>query len=222
MILSVGHEKGGCGKTTVATNLAAWLALNGRDNLLIDADKQSSASHWAAVRQEDQRVVAIRVVQLSGNIAATIRDLSTRYGDIVIDGGGRDSMELRSSLLVADQLLAPVRPSQLDLWSMAHLSELVEQAQVLNPSLRARAVLNMVPTNARGKESVFAKEAIKEFAPQFELSNVVLRDRKAFRDAIPGGWSVLELDDVKAASEVKALAEETYGQIQTRAAAAVW
>ena len=221
MIIAVGHEKGGCGKTTVATNLAVWLAHAGRDVLLVDADKQMSATHWATMREQDARVAVVRAVQLSGNIAATVRDLACRYQDLVIDCGGRDSIELRSALVIADFFLAPVRPSQLDLWSLSHLDELVEQARALNPTLLARALLSIAPTNARGKESALAVEAIRESAPQFELSRVALHNRKAFRDAVPGGWSVLEMDDPKAATELNALAEEIYGQIQSCAAAAV-
>jgi chromosome partitioning protein len=220
MIVTVGHEKGGCGKTTTATNLATWLAHAGRDVLLLDADRQCSATHWAAVRAQDDNLARVPCVQATGNIGAAVRDLATRYGDIVIDCGGRDSAELRSSLLVADVLVAPIRPSQLDLWAVTHLGELVVSARALNPHLRAYAALAMVPTNVRVTEGADARAMLSTHT-EFALLKPVLYDRKAYRDAVCGGWGVIEMDDAKAAAEVHALGEVIYGQVSRRSAAAV-
>ena len=52
MIILIGGEKGGTGKTTIATNLASIFKHNGRDVLLVDTDKQGSASFWCATRDE--------------------------------------------------------------------------------------------------------------------------------------------------------------------------
>ena len=51
-IILIGGEKGGTGKTTLAVNLAALRASQGRDVLLIDTDIQASASYWAQSRDE--------------------------------------------------------------------------------------------------------------------------------------------------------------------------
>ncbi len=52
MVILIGGEKGGTGKTTIATNLAALRALAGHDVLLVDTDSQGSASYWASSRDE--------------------------------------------------------------------------------------------------------------------------------------------------------------------------
>ena len=53
MIVLIGGEKGGTGKTTIATNLAALRAMAGRDVLLVDTDPQGSASYWTTSRDEN-------------------------------------------------------------------------------------------------------------------------------------------------------------------------
>lgn len=218
MVITVGHEKGGCGKTTTATNIAVWLARHGADVMLLDADRQRSASFWAAVRASSPSLPAVRCVQATGNIGSTVRDLAQRYEHVVIDCGGLDSVELRSALLVSRRLIAPLRPSQFDLWSLAHLAEIVEVAQALNPHLAAQVVLSLVPTNARVREAEEARAEVTKHENLRILEQQVC-DRKAYRDAVRGGWGVIEMDDVKAADEIAALAEEIYGQVPTRSLA---
>lgn len=218
MIVTVGHEKGGCGKTTTATNMAVWLARRGADVLLLDADRQRSASFWAAVRASTPGLPTVRCVQAMGNISSTVRDLAQRYEHVVIDCGGLDSVELRSGLLVSQRLLVPLRPSQFDLWSLAHLAEIVAAAQALNPSLGADVVLSLVPTNARVREGDEARTEVAKHENLRLLAQQV-SDRKAYRDAVRGGWGVIEMDDAKAANEIAALAEEIYGQVPTRSLA---
>jgi chromosome partitioning protein len=216
MIISVGHDKGGVGKTTTATNLAVWLAQRGSDVLLVDADRLAACAEWAAKRAEDGRVVAVPCVQASGNIGSTVRDLAGRYEHIIIDSAGHDSVEFRASLMVADKLITPLRPSRLDTRSVKNVMGLVTQAHVFNEHLRAFIVLNFVPTNVKNNEASEARAELAREVPELPVFETVVSDRKAFRDAYAGGWGASEMDDTKAAAEVAALAEAIYGQVQSK------
>jgi chromosome partitioning protein len=46
MIVLIGSQKGGCGKSTIAINIAAYLAKHNKDIVLVDADPQQSSANW--------------------------------------------------------------------------------------------------------------------------------------------------------------------------------
>ena len=213
-IVLFGGEKGGTGKTTLATNMAAMLALQGKDVLLLDTDRQGTASFWATVREDTEIEPRIACVQKFGKgLASQIRDLADRYDEIVIDAGGRDSMELRYSLGVSDRAYIPVQPFQFDIWTIRQMDELVEMAQGLNENLLAFIVLNRVSTNPAVREDQETRDFFKEEDFQnLDLVDTVLRDRIAFRKSGRDGLSVVEWkQDKKAANEMNQLYKEVYG-----------
>jgi chromosome partitioning protein len=89
MIVAVLGEKGGTGKTTLATNLAGMRAAEGRDVLIIDADRQGSASYWAEKRTETHPdLPTVQSVQkFGGGLQLAVRDMARRYADLIIDAG---------------------------------------------------------------------------------------------------------------------------------------
>lgn len=208
-IILLGSQKGGCGKSTLAVNIAGWLAHQGKDVILVDADPQGSSARWAQDRQENIELKHIPHVQASGNINQTLRDLASRYDYVVADTAGRDSRELRTGMVIADLLLSPSRPSQYDLDTLPHLTEVFLQAQDMNPNLKGYLVLNMCPTNPVIKEADDAKTYLSEF-PEFGVATSLVYDRKAFRDCISEGKTVFEWKDNKAKREISALIEEVF------------
>ena len=143
MIILIGGEKGGTGKTTIATNLAAIRAKNGHDVLLVDTDKQGSASSWSDIRDIKNIETRVPNIQKFGsNLTADVLDLQKRYEDIVIDAGGRDSVELRATMTIADKMFVPVQASQFDIWTLSIINDLVIQARGFNPSLSPMVIIN--------------------------------------------------------------------------------
>ena len=114
MIYAVVNTKGGVGKTTTAVHLATMLARTER-TLLIDGDPQASAASWAAWGREANREPSPTTTCLAGKaILAEGKTLSVNFAHTVVDAGGRDSVGLRSALLVARQAIVPVGASNLD------------------------------------------------------------------------------------------------------------
>lgn len=213
MIILIGGEKGGTGKTTLTTNLATLHASKGRDVLLVDTDKQGSSSAWAESRDEEGHTPRIACIQKFGkNLAKDVKDLAPRYDDVFIDAGGRDSVELRSSLVIADKIYIPVQASQYDVWTLDQMSELVGQSQALNPDLTAYVVINRASTNPSVKETKEASEFVEDYE-NLIFSEVIIRDRITFRKSAGEGQAVFEFvpKDQKSINEVNALYKHIFG-----------
>ena len=146
-------------------------------------------------------------------LPAQIRDLTERYDEIIIDAGGRDSMELRYALGVADRAYIPVQPFQFDIWTIRQMDNLIEMATSVNQNLEAFIVLNRASTNPVIKEDQETRDYIlEENFGYLSLAGTIIRDRIAFRKAARGGLSVMEWSqDKKAISEITKLYEEIYG-----------
>jgi chromosome partitioning protein len=124
MIYTIGGIKGGCGKTTVATNLTILMAAEGRDVLLVDADDQETATDFTAWRnQTTQGNTGYTAIQLTGDAVRTeTLKFVSKYDDIVIDTGGRDTTSQRAALTVTDtylyhSFLAPLTCGPWKRWS---------------------------------------------------------------------------------------------------------
>lgn len=230
MIVLIGGEKGGTGKTTIATNLAVYLKQNRRDVLLIDTDKQGSASFWSNTRDtlikssidfpgklknivsdDLKEIPRIPNVQKFGDaIVYEINDLKNRYEDIIIDAGGRDSLELRASMTVAEFLYIPIQASQFDVWTLGVLDNLITQAKIYNKSLKSFVLFNRASTNPTVNEVTESEQAIKNDFENFVLCKTILRDRIIYRKAAKNGLSINELakQDLKANEEFEQFYKE--------------
>ncbi len=210
MIILVGGEKGGTGKSTLSTNIAVMLANKKKEILIVDADKQGTTSNWATQRDENEITPRIPCIQKFGKqIHIELQALSEKYEIVIIDAGGRDSVELRASMLVADIFLTPIRASQSDAWTLDHLEDLVIKAKLINPDLKTLITINQAPTNPSITEVDDVNELLSEFE-QFKPAKAIIRDRISFRHSFKEGLGVLEFNpkDKKAIMELKALLKE--------------
>ncbi|MBA3486345.1 MAG: ParA family protein [Lysobacter sp.] len=121
----VASSKGGVGKTTVVTHLAAHAALEGFNTVLIDADPQASSTRWAQRRS----VLDSAVLLLDGTRRkAWSRQLPEDTQRVFIDApAGADAEDLAGFLEVADALVVPLQPSTLDIEATVHFLDTLAQ-----------------------------------------------------------------------------------------------
>jgi chromosome partitioning protein len=213
MIVVVGGEKGGTGKTTIAVNLAAMRMKDKGDTIIIDAEPtQQNTSLWCLSREESG--IQPRVTSMS-KIGKTLRNdllrLGEKFSTVIVDTGGQDSTELRASLLAADIIISPIRPSQFDIWTLDRMNKLVGEVKQVNENIRAYILLNAAHTNPLVDE---VKEARQYFNDgnyeHIKLLSLVLYDRRIYRKVV-GGYSVHENGtDGKAEAELNLLYKEIF------------
>jgi chromosome partitioning protein len=206
MILLVGGIKGGSGKSTVATNLAVMRTLSGKDVLLIDADDQETAYDFTMLRNDKTGGGAgYTCIKLTGKAVYTEgARLAKKYDDIIIDTGGRDTTSQRAAISIADVMIIPFMPRSFDIWTLERTTELVEEMQQANQSLKVYSFLNR--TDSRGSDNQEAENYLKE-NNIISLVNTPLGNRKIFGNAAAQGLGVVEIKptDEKATKEIKCL-----------------
>lgn len=210
-IITVGSTKGGVGKTTLALNIAIARALAGHDVWLIDADRQATALTAMAIRDQAGKQPAIAIAHYTdgGQLRSQLLHQRSKFEDIIIDAGGRDSTALRMALALSDLVLVPFQPRSLDVWAVADIAALIEETRAMRGGLQALAVLNMADIS--GSDNEDAAAALADY-PALEYLNTPIRRRKSIANAAGSGMSVLELipRDEKAIAELNALMQAIY------------
>ncbi len=149
----VASSKGGCGKTTIATTIAGYYAQEGKNTVLVDADRQGSSLRWAEKRSTSSSPVL--------GLPAQRRDWAERIPDdaerVIIDGpAGIRANELAELLEHADALLIPVLPSRIDLdASEAFLRDVADIPRVKKGKVPVGLVANRLkPWTTASQEAV--------------------------------------------------------------------
>lgn len=208
-IVAVVNQKGGAGKTTVTMQLAGALGRRSKV-LVVDADPQETALHWASAASAEHPFPAA-VHALAGAGAQVHHEVERFFKDyeiIFIDcPPAVESAAPQSALLVADLAIVPVIPSPVDLWASVAIKRLILNVCEINKDLRPRILVNQCQLNTS-----ITKE-ILEFLPQFGIPefHTRLHQRTAYRQAAAFGSMVHALRNPRpfpAIEEIDALAKE--------------
>jgi chromosome partitioning protein len=190
-LIIVTNQKGGAGKTTTAVHLAGTAVRRGFKTLLIDADKQGTATKWVAQAEEGQphKIRVMGLAMAEAKIAQEVKQYIDDYDIIFVDcPPSVDSPIPQVMLMIADLAIVPIVPKPGDLWASTDLLELAARASAMNPELQVRLLgSNVIANLAMTKHSLTSMAAMRDSAPLFKTR---LHQRTAYVEAMLIGDSV--------------------------------
>ncbi len=188
----VVNAKGGCGKTTIATNLASYYASKGLSVTLVDHDPQGSSTQWLALRSDEHNpisgVAAYRKPESTVTRTFQLRAHANTDRMIMDAPAGVHGMQLVELVREADTILIPVQPSPIDIHAASHfIKDLLLVAKVRARSIRVAVVANRV----RSKTKVY--QSLQRFLNSLQIPFVgFLRDTQNYVQSSEAGLGVYE------------------------------
>jgi len=216
MIISVMNLKGGVGKTTISTNLAACFAKDNSKVCIGDLDNsQFSSKKWNTQRGDLKP--EIPVFGISGyrsqsgfssdegkEMAQTVKSLNKDYDVVILDGAPVFEEMATWMILVSDLVVCPIQTSALDVWTMKNIKQKIDQLSAIGQEKEVRLLLNFF--NAQRKLDRDIEQALVDIGMKVFKSRIT--NRVAYKEAIIDGLGVIETKDKKAAEEMNAVFEE--------------
>jgi len=205
--ISIMNTKGGCGKTTIATNLASYCASRGHGTVLYDYDRQASTSRWARMRPTGTPPIHC-VAAYEPPRAGITRSWQLRVPEhtryVITDTpAGYGMVDIEDRVAETDIILIPVLPSSIDIQSTADFIRdllLIGKARIHNT--RLAIVTNRTRIRTR------AVDKLERFLNKLDIPVIArLRDTQHYVSAAELGLGIHELDERDAQKDHEIWAE---------------
>jgi len=186
------NPKGGCGKSTLATNLASCFAQRGPPPTLVDCDPHGFSMRWLEKRPADRPpIFGVEAYDISDSAAAPLNGRVRPESSAVIFDlpAAITSEQLHEFIYAADSIFVPVMPSAVDIYSATRfIAELLLDQQLDRRDKKLAIVANRVRRNTK------SYQMLKRFLTSLKIPVIAeLRDSQNFVHAMAGGIGVCEL-----------------------------
>ncbi len=206
-IIGIIQVKGGCGRSTIATNLAGIMALKNKA-ALIDCDMpQGTSASWYSIRAQQGKTGNLTIATANDHteLIKQTEELSKTHQLIIIDAPPRIAEITRATLILSDLCLIPIGASAAEIWATNDLLKTIAEAKKIKPEINTRIIWNRFRSSTSSAQELAT--AVRENLGLAELKTK-LGFRVAYSDALARGLTALEWTDKTAQTELVELAKE--------------
>ena len=212
LIVTLAHQKGGVGKSTLATNLRGYFAGGGYKTALVDIDPQGSLSKLVRTFAAQEGREPENIIERGAfNSYQELETLLEPFDIAVIDTPPYLSKELEDVFAITNMVLVPCKASPLDFLAIGDTLDLIRQTKMKRPELIAAVVLTMTITGTDFTTSI-RRELEKT---EFPVLKTEIGNRVAYMRSLLRSNTVLGDDNPKAREEIENLGKELIALLQT-------
>jgi chromosome partitioning protein len=204
LIISVAHQKGGVGKSTLALNLTSFFKRNGAESAVVDADAQGSISNLISSFGADNAYGSVNLIPRNSFKSFTELTKMNQYQVLLIDTPPYLSSNLSEIFEISDFVLVPTKPAVFDMFAIEGTIELINEAKKTKPELKTGVVINMSATGAKHVEEI--RNYMKNKG--INVLNTEIAKRIEFERCLLYSDSIFSTSDEKAKDEISRLGNE--------------
>ena len=183
-VVAVVNLKGGCGKSTIAVNLACELATGGDNVLLLDNDQQGSSNHWLAQGRLPIRgeFMPLENDEDGERLVRAVAAANSRY--VVLDAPAHVEAATQAAGKIADLVLVPVTASGIDLVATQAAMDLIAKARAVRSNGAPSCLIVPSKIDRRTDAGRQIEHRLRQFG---EPVGPAVHQRAAFADAFGAG-----------------------------------
>ena len=204
--MTLAHQKGGTGKSTLAWNLAVEMSKKYKKYgyekfIFVDLDNQESVTMTNRLRMQYEQK-PLNIVRFTDDERAKLEEFINSIEDdtlVLIDSGGYDADLNRLAIIASDFVVTPVSSDYMEIFGLQKFKTILEElSEIKGEIVKVNVLLNKIDPKLKDFSDI--SDFINDIA-HFKLFDSVIRFRSDFKHSIGYGFSVKELDKKSKASE---------------------
>lgn len=207
IIITLAHQKGGVGKTTLAMNLKTYFSMGGYKTVAVDIDPQGSLYKLVhAFSDQEGREVEHCIGRNKFSNFDELLKMIEPYDIAVIDTPPYLSQEIASVVALSNLVVIPCKASPLDFLAIHDTLNLIRSVKVTNPDLLSVVALTMTITGTDFTQ--YIRGELEKSADEFPVLKTEIGNRVAYMRSLLYGNSVMSDENRKAHEEIENFGQE--------------